>query len=102
MEAAFYLFIGTLLQAAFRSLQKRCFKPTMVVACGIWRHRADRRQCLLAQAAPQDMYDLTASRPLLSLAAAALAAPESSVSAWRWQGAYAEQRSCYLAYTLCT
>ena len=35
MEAAFYLFIGTLLQGAFRSLRKRCTKPAMVVACGI-------------------------------------------------------------------
>ena len=35
MEAAFYLFIGTLLQGAFRSLQKRCSKPAKVVACGI-------------------------------------------------------------------
>lgn len=35
MEAAFYLFIGTLLQGAFRSLQKQCTKPAMVVACGI-------------------------------------------------------------------
>lgn len=35
MEAAFYLFIGTLLQGVFRSLQKQCTKPAMVVACGI-------------------------------------------------------------------
>lgn len=35
MEAAFYLFIGTLLQGAFRSLRNQCTKPAMVVACGI-------------------------------------------------------------------
>ena len=72
MEAAFYLFIGTLLQGAFRSLQKQCTKPAMVVACGIGGTVLTVGCGLLAQAAPQDMYDLTASRPLLSLAAAAL------------------------------
>ena len=69
MEAAFYLFIGTLLQGAFRSLQKQCTKPAMVVACGIGGTVLTVGCGLLAQAAPQDMYDLTASRPLLSLAA---------------------------------
>ena len=72
MEAAFYLFIGTLLQGAFRSLQKRCTKPAMVVACGIGGTVLTVGCGWLAQAAPQDMFDLTASRPLLSLAAAAL------------------------------
>ena len=72
MEAAFYLFIGSLLQGAFRSLRKRCTKPAMVVACGIGGTVLTVGCGLLAQAAPQDMYDLTASRPLLSLAAAAL------------------------------
>ena len=72
MEAAFYLFIGTLLQGAFRSLQKQCTKPAMVVACGIGGTVLTVGCGLLAQAAPQDMYDLTATRPLLSLAAAAL------------------------------
>lgn len=72
MEAAFYLFIGTLLQGAFCSLQKQCTKPAMVAACGIGGTVLTVGCGLLAQAAPQDMYDLTASRPLLSLAAAAL------------------------------
>lgn len=72
MEAAFYLFIGTLLQGAFRSLQKQCTKPAMVVACGIGGTVLTVGCGLLAQAAPQDMHYLTASRPLLSLAAAAL------------------------------
>ena len=72
MEEAFYLFIGTLLQGAFRSLQKQCTKPAMVAACGIGGTVLTVGCGLLAQAAPQDMYDLTASHPLLSLAAAAL------------------------------
>lgn len=72
MEAAFYLFIGSLLQGAFCSLRKRCTKPAMVAACGIGGTVLTVGCGLLAQAAPQDMYDLTASRPLLSLAAAAL------------------------------
>lgn len=72
MEAAFYLFIGSLLKGAFRSLRNQCTKPAMVAACGIGGTVLTVGSGLLAQAAPQDMYDLTASRPLLSLAAAAL------------------------------
>lgn len=72
MEAAFYLFIGTLLQGAFRSLRDRCAKPAIAAACGIGGAALTVCCGLLAQAAPQDMHYLTVSRPLLSLAAAAL------------------------------
>ena len=51
---------------------KQCTKPAMVAACGIGGTVLTVGCGLLAQAAPQDMYDLTASRPLLSLAAVAL------------------------------
>ncbi len=72
MEAAFYLFIGVLLQGAFRSLRDRCAKPATAATCGIGGAVLTVGCCLLAQAATQDMHYLTASRPMLSLAAAML------------------------------
>ena len=72
MEAAFYLFIGTLLQGAFGALRAQCAKPPVAVTCGLGGAALIVCCGLLAQVAPQDMHYLTAPRPLLSLAAAAL------------------------------
>lgn len=101
MEAAFYLFIDTLLQGAFRSLQKQCtYQASDGCRLRHWRHCADRRLWLAGAGGTTGYVRFDCLSPAAEFGGGCTGLRRNPrYQPGAGQGAYAEQKSCLLGRT---